>query len=96
MTGQFAQCLNILNAADITWDHPGVLLTLKTGIKAIIVEVTGIADASANEKTVEETWKFDLSPLPKEIGDAIKPATNPGKALLRLYDDGWRFVQFTP
>lgn len=96
MTGQFVQCLNILNPADITWQRPGILLRLKTGVKRVIVEITGIADATApNEKIVEDSWKFDLSSLPKEIEDAIRPATNTtGKALVRLYDDGWRFVNF--
>jgi len=97
MSGQFVQCLNILNPAEITWQRPGILLRLKAGVSArlAIIEITGIADGSApNEKLVEDTWKYDLSQLSKEIDDAVKPATNAGTALFRLYDDGWRFVRF--
>lgn len=93
MTGQFVQC-TLPVSPDITWQRPGVVLALRTPVKQVIVEITGIADMSATEKIVEDTYKLDLSAFPKEIQDALKTPIFPGKALFRLYDDGWRFVQF--
>jgi hypothetical protein len=60
-----------------------------------VIEITGITDGqSPNEKIVEDTWEFDYSSFPKEIGDVLKVPIRHGKAVIRLYDDGWRFVNF--
>ena len=49
----------------------------------------------SNKKVVEFTWKYDLSEYPQGA-EGIFNLTPPAqrKALLRLYDDGWRFVEF--
>jgi len=94
--GEFVLCQNPISPEEITWEHPGVLIKLKTPVKWYLIEVTGIAGTagSQNDRIVEDTWQFDLSSFPKEIQDALKTPPLKGKALLRLYDDGWRFMQF--
>jgi hypothetical protein len=96
MTGQFVQCLDLVNPSEITWQNPGVLATVRIPIQWTIIEITGIAEGQNPnvEKTVEYTWQFDFSSYSRDVQNAIKPALNPGKALFRLYDDGWRFVEF--
>jgi hypothetical protein len=91
-TGQFVQCVQPVHS-DITWQRPGVVLTLRTPVKQVIVEITGIAVTSPTERIVEEIYKLDFSTFPKEIEDALKTPLWRGKDLFRLYDDGWRFVQ---
>jgi len=94
VTGQFVQCQN--PGPEITWQHPGVMASLKTPVKWVVIEVTGIADGQApSEKIVEDTWHYDFSSfsLPKDVEAGLEPLRT-GKALFRLYDDGWRFVQF--
>ena len=89
----FALCS--VGMPEITWQRPGTLLVLNKPVTLTIVEVTGIADeTNPKEKIVEYTWQYDLSPLTKQTQDAVKIVPHPGKALLRLYDDGWRFVDF--
>ncbi len=94
MTGQFVQCPN--PGPEITWQHPGVVAFLRTPVKWVVNEVTGIADGQTpSEKIVEDTWHYDFSSfsLPKGVEAALEPLRT-GKALFRLYDDGWRFAQF--
>ena len=96
MMGEFVLCRNPITADAIAPDQPAVLLRLKVPVKWYIVEVTGIAAAPGgpNDRVVEDTWQFDLASFPEEIRSSLKTAPLKGKALLRLYDDGWRFVQF--
>ena len=95
MSGQFVLCSKPVNP-DITWQNPGIRCSLKTPIKSVIVEVTGITDAQGgpSDKIVEYTWQFDSSSFPKEVADTLKRSLRTGKALLRRYDDGWRFVEY--
>jgi hypothetical protein len=93
MMGQFVLCVNMLTP-DITWQNPGIKLTLKTPLKLTLLEITGIAENSPTEKVVEDTWQYDFSSWPTEMKDAIKPAIYNGKAQFHLYDDGWRFEKF--
>ena len=94
MSGQFVLCPKPVNP-DITWQKPGGMFSLKTPIKSVIIEVTGITDAQSgpSDKIVEYTWQFDYSSFPKEVADALKLPPRTGKSLLRRYDDGWRFVE---
>jgi len=67
----------------------------RPSVKWVVIEVTGIADGQApSEKIVEDTWHYDFSffSLPKDVEAALEPLRT-GKALFRLYDNGWRFVQ---
>ena len=90
---QFALCSQESVTPDITWQNPGLLLSLKTPIKWVVIEITGIADTEKpSEKMVEYTWQFDFSSFPKEMADVLKLPVRAGKALFRRYDDGWRFV----
>jgi hypothetical protein len=92
-TGQFAFCEGV--SPGVTWQRPGLLVTLNKPTTWSLVEVTGIADGqNANEKVVEYTWEYNFSQFPGKIPEVFKQAPRPGKALLRLYDDGWRFVKF--
>lgn len=96
ITGQFLECPSPANP-EVTWQHPGMVVPLRTPIKQIVIEVTGIADGSTpSEKTVEYTWRFDFSSmfLPKAIEDALTFPLRTGKAAFRRYDDGWRFMNF--
>lgn len=96
-TGQFVQCTTL--DPGITWQNPGAMVPLRQPIKWAIVEITGIASGqNPNEKIAEYTWQFDFSSfsLPKEFEDALRTPLRAGKALFRLYDDGWRFAEFVP
>jgi hypothetical protein len=93
MAGDFALCPSPL--PEITWQHPGWMIALRRPIKWTIFEITGITDGqNLNEKVVEYTWQYDYSPFPKEGADVLKVPIRKGKAVIRLYDDGWRFVNF--
>ena len=93
--GQYLFCQGTI-PPEVTWQQPGVLIHLKRPIAWTLIEVTGITDApnTTNEKIVEYTWQYDLSPFPKEVQDALTYPPRPGKSLLRLYDNGWRFVAY--
>jgi hypothetical protein len=92
-TGEFVVCPN--PGPEITWQRPGLMLSLKAPTKVVVIGITGIADGqSQSERLVEYTWQFDLSSFPKEIEDILKLPTRTGKALFRRYDDGWRVVEF--
>ena len=77
----------------------GTVVMLKTPVKLVVVEVTGISEAQnhfgggegPNVKTVEYTWLYDL---PKEVVPAGLLLPHEGKAILRRYDDGWRLDKF--
>jgi hypothetical protein len=94
-TGDFVLCQGAV-PSEVTWQRPGVLVQLKKPTTWTLLEVTGISDApnAQNEKIVEYTWQYDISSFAKETKDALQFSPRPGKALLRLYDDGWRFVEF--
>ena len=93
LTHQFVLCQGVV-PPDVTWQQSGYLLPSKHPVKWILIEVTGITDSAQNEKIVEYTWKWDSSPFPSEIQDVLRYSPRPGKSLFRLYDDGWRFVEF--
>jgi hypothetical protein len=96
-TGQFVQCTPI--DAGVTWQNPGVIVPLKQPIKWAIVEITGIASGqNPTDKVAEYTWQYDFSSfsLPKEFDEILTIPLRSGKALFRLYDDGWRFVEYVP
>jgi hypothetical protein len=95
-TGEFALCHNSITAEGITSNQPGALIRLKVPIKWSFTEITGItaAPGGQNDRIVEYTLGVDLSSFPKEIREPLSSSPLKGKALLRLYDDGWRFVQF--
>jgi hypothetical protein len=69
-----------------------------------LIEVTGITGDQGPQQsslTAEFTWRWKLTPLAKEVVTANPAAlaewapVRNGQAALRLYDDGWRVVQFT-
>jgi hypothetical protein len=93
-SAHFVPCQTPLSA-EITWRHPGILMKLKNPIKPLILDVTGFADGTSgpNEQIVGYTWKYDLSSLPQDVQDAIKPPVRSGRALFRLSDGGWKFVR---
>jgi hypothetical protein len=95
-TGQFVLCPGYI-PPDVTWQRPGGIATLNKPITWSISEITGISDdsGSPNAKIVEYTWKYELPEYPKSVAEILNP-TPPakGKSLLRLYDDGWRFVDY--
>lgn len=91
MSGQFVQCQDYAGL-DISWQRPGIRMLLRKPIRWVVLEVTGVTEGStSSEKIVDVTWQFDLSSFPREIQDAIKQPLLQGKALFKLYDDGWRF-----
>jgi hypothetical protein len=94
-TGQFVLCQGMI-PPEITGMQHGVLLSLNKPFTWKIVEMTGIADApdAKNEKLVEYTWQYDFSAYAKELQDIFSIPPRPGRALFRLYDDGWRFVEY--
>jgi len=55
-----------------------------------VVEVTGIS-----ESKVEFTYVRNVDQLPPEIRDIFReqPPPSKGRAIVRLYDDGWRVVE---
>jgi hypothetical protein len=70
------------------------LFTLTMGAKSD-GNVTGITDGlTIHEKIAEYTWVYIFPGASPELQDFLNSQTAPGKALFRLYDDGWRFVQF--
>lgn len=76
----------------------GAEVHLTTPIGWKVVEITGVSDDAhaPNTKLVEYTWQYDLSTFPDTAAQTINPnPPAPGKAFLRLYDDGWRFESFT-
>jgi hypothetical protein len=92
-TGQFVACYPPI-PSEVSEDQPGVLVTLTKTITCTVVEITGIAEgASASEKHVEFNWEYNFSSLSKEAQAAFRQGSHPGKALFRLYDDGWRYVK---
>lgn len=95
-TGQAVQCSGYV-PPDVTWQRPGFLLKLHKPLNWSVSEVTGISDdpKAPGDKIVEYTWRYDLSVFSKSMADVLTPATpNQSKALMRKYDDGWRFVEF--
>ncbi len=72
-----------------------MLITIGKPITWKITEITGISDAGSShtEKIVEFNWVYDFSAFPKETKEGFKCVYS-GKSLVRLYDDGWRFVEF--
>jgi hypothetical protein len=95
VTGQFVMCPKPI-PDEVTWQTPGLLIPLKSPIKRIVLEVTGIANGdNQSERIVEHTWQCDFTSFPKEVQDIlIKLSACPrkDKAMLRLYDDGWRIT----
>jgi hypothetical protein len=68
--------------------HPGYAPPLK----AVVTEVTDIADTGQTQKTVTFNWNIDASKLPPEIRPLVKDhPPKPAEAYFTLYDDGWRF-----
>lgn len=63
---------------------------LVTPLHRAVSSITGIAEVSPSEKTVEFTWY--ISDLTATIADAthFDNADHPGMAAMKLYDDGWR------
>lgn len=95
-TGKFAFCQGWI-PPEVTWQHPGVLLTLSKPIGWKVIAVTGMSDDSQahDDKTVEYTWQYDLSEFPSAVAQIINRTPPPsGKSEIKLYDDGWRFVSF--
>ncbi len=91
--GQLALCQGFL-PADVSWQHPGLLVILKKPIRRTLTEITGITGGdNTNEKIVEYSWQYDLSNLTQESQDELRQGPQVGKSLFRLYDDGWRFVE---
>jgi hypothetical protein len=91
--GQFALCQGFLPAG-VSWQHPGLVVTLKKPIRRTLREITGITGGqNPNEKIVEYSWEYDLSNLTKETQDDLKEEIQSGSSVFRLYDDGWRFVE---
>lgn len=96
MTGQSVVCTGYI-PPEVTRQHPGVILKLRKPLNWSVFEVTGISDDSkaAGDKLVEYKWHYDLSGLPKSVAEILTPTIpHEAKALLRRYDDGWRFVEF--
>ena len=96
VSGKYVLCPGYIPPG-IDAQHPGLLVPLFKPVGWRIIEITGISDDSNNQsnKVVEFTWKYDLSEYPQgaeRIFNLTPPAQR--KALLRLYDDGWRFVEF--
>jgi len=94
--GQFVLCQGYA-PPEVTWQRPGVVLKLTKPIGWKVVEVTGISDDphASTDKIVEYTWRYDLTDFPNGVEDILNPKPSPtGKAAFRLYDDGWRFVEF--
>jgi hypothetical protein len=83
-----------------------VTVTPKQMVRRSAVEVTGITEApalpagGATPNTVELVqfkWKWDTEKLPNELKTYFERSNmNSGAAILRLYDDGWRFQSFPP
>jgi len=62
-------------------------ITLRTPVGARIDEITGIADAGHGMKEVLLRWSM------VNVPDVLKPLVvsgGTGRAIMRLYDDGWR------
>jgi len=92
-TGRFVFCGVVPVPPVVTWQNPGLLLTLSKPFTWRVVEVTGITDGqNATDKHVEYTWDYVFSDFTQDFQDAMKETPRAGKSLLRLYDDGWRFV----
>jgi len=92
--GQFVFC-SALIPPGVTSQQPGLLVTFNKPYRWSLVEVTGMSDGQApNEKNVEYTWEYVFPDFSQDLQSALKYTPRPGKALLRLYDDGWRFVSF--
>jgi hypothetical protein len=79
-----------------------VTVTPKQLTRRLFVEVTGITEAPAlltggdttpnTVKLVEFTWKWDVDRFPNELKSVLpRSELNSASAVLRLYDDGWRF-----
>jgi hypothetical protein len=95
-TGQFILCPSPINP-EVTWQALGIVVPLRTPLRRIVIEVTGItAGNTQNERTVEDIWQFDFGFFSKDIQrflDDVSASPRHGKATLRLYDDGWRLVE---
>jgi hypothetical protein len=61
-------------------------------LKPTVVRVTGITDGENGSKVVEYDWVWDSDGVPPEMKSVfiVDKAPNHGKAMLKLYDDGWR------
>ena len=78
-----------------------VTVTTKGATRRLVVEVTGITEAPAllsggatpnSVKAVEFIWNWDDSTFPNALKTYLNnQAPASGTAILRLYDDGWRF-----
>ena len=73
---------------EIIGDH--VRLDLKAPLKPEVVEVTGITDVDAGVKEVQYRWRFADVPEPLRRLGIVKSDPSDARAILRLYDDGWR------
>jgi hypothetical protein len=80
----------------------GIAVTTSALTKRRLVDITGITEAPAllsgggtpdTVKAVEFTWLWDSNPFPGEVKAFFKdPKVGSATALLRRYDDGWRFM----
>jgi len=74
--------------AEIMADH--VRLDLTAPLRPEVVEVTGITDVDAGVKEVQYRWRFADIPEPLNRLGIVKSDPSEARAILRLYDDGWR------
>lgn len=94
--GKYVLC-SLPQNPSVDWQHPGMLVPLNAPIRRVVVEVTGITDASQSQRIVEDKWEYDFSSVPadmRELMNRLAACPRVGKAMLRLYDDGWRFEGF--
>jgi hypothetical protein len=88
--------------ADSSFAFGQLSITTLVKTKRNVLEITGITDApeivsggKGTAKIVEFTWSWDIDPLPRDLKILLgKVTAAQRRALLRLYDDGWRFDSF--
>jgi hypothetical protein len=74
------------------------VLRAKAPIGRHLTEVTGVTDGPATAgppgtlKEVEFKWAWVRDDVPKEVQPIFEPdlGSGTGRALIKLYDDGWR------
>ena len=96
ITDQFEHCVGFIPPG-VDWQHPGSVVKFTKSYGWKLKGITGISDDphSPTDKIVEYTWEYNFDDLPKEAAAVLNPPNPyPGKSSLRLYDDGWRFVEY--
>jgi hypothetical protein len=74
-----------------------LFLYLQKPIPRVFEKITGITNGGPDEKVAEYEWYFKTDSFPPDIRSLLPSLgqNRDGRAIFRLYDDGWRLMSAT-